>query len=709
MATPKKIPEHVRRAVRSALETAQEFAETTRRPDRIDAIAHYNGDPLGNEIEGRSQFRTTEVRDTIMAMLPTLMKMFFGGEHGVEYVPQTSEDVEDAGEANLYVNQIVLGEDNPGFLLFYTWLTDAFMTRLGIMKVGSTVVRTPQKRLLPIPPDPKLGGDEQVVMDNVAGIAAMGEDAAIVEFNVTRDGEVIAISAVKESKKVTLDLVMPQNFIYEPAARTVMDAKVIGDVSFPTRSDLLAMGLPKQAVMDAQADDQRIDEEQERWLRNPNESGVMESPVLQKSAERVRFTEAYLFLSMKEDDLDAQWYRVRTLGDAFDIADMEECHGHPYAVFCPNPQPHRVEGLSVADDTKDIQDVNTKVTRAMLDALAESIVPRTEAVEGQVNMRDLLDRRLGGVVRVRAPGMLREIVRPNAGEAAFPILEHFNAIKENRTGTTRAAIGLDPDSLQSSTRQAVEGTMSKAAERTELIAHLFAETALKPLFSRILYEITSGGYSRRMVKFGARQLREVDPSRWNPEMSVVPKTALGVGAKETRIAALTGIAAKQELVLTTVGMMNPLVSLAQYAETLRELAKLSGYVDAERFFSAVAPDYQPPQPETPPNVEMEFLKLEAKKAELEDQRKQNELQVKVAELQAKLAEKEREQAMKQQEILLRDDRERDAKANDVMLKLVELEQKYADLNAQVALQLAQQLRDDTMDDDAASETPPTNA
>jgi len=702
MAKRTIVPDHVAEAVRSALDAAIEFAQTTRQPDRLDAIAHYNGTQSLLDIEGRSQFRTTEVKDTIMAMLPVLMGMFFGGEEGVEYAPQTAEDAADAEQANLYVNQITLQEHNAGFLLFYTWLIDAFTTRLGIVKVSSLTCYTPLRRLLPVPPIPDVSEDEQTILDNAAGIAAMGDDPSLIEFKVSRDGERIDIRATRETRKIALDLVMPANFFYESGAATVADAKILGDITYPTRSDLLAMGLPRAAVEAAQTEDDRSTVEQERYQRDP--SGMYESsPMTQKSAERVRYVDAYMALSLDEDDLDARWYQVRTLGSEYAIATIEECYEHPYSVFCPNPQPHRIEGLSVADDTKDIQDVNTKVTRAMLDSLAETVVPRTEVVEGQVNMRDVMDRRVGGIVRVRAPGMMREVTKEFAGAAAFPMLDYFNQIKENRTGTTRAAIGLDPTSLQSSTRAAVEGTMNKAAERVKLIAHLFSETALKPLYRRILYELTTAGYGPSMVKFGTNDLREVDPSTWSPELSVRPKTALGHGTKESRIATLTNIVMAQEKVLETLGPVNPIVTLAQYRDTMAEVAKLSGFMDDTKFFQKVDPNYQPPEAPPEPNVELEFLKLEGQKAQLEDQRKQNELQVKVADLQSKLHAKEQELALKTQTMLMQDDRERDKVAADNAVKLAELELKYNTLMTQTATQLAMH-GDDGDDADTSEET-----
>src|SRR4029077_19468191 len=54
---------------------------------RQSAMRLYNGDPRGDEEDGRSQIVLTEVRDTINAMMPTIIRTFCGSEHPVEFSP----------------------------------------------------------------------------------------------------------------------------------------------------------------------------------------------------------------------------------------------------------------------------------------------------------------------------------------------------------------------------------------------------------------------------------------------------------------------------------------------------------------------------------------------------------------------------------------------------------------------------------------------
>jgi hypothetical protein len=47
----------------------------------------------------------------------------------------------------------------------------------------------------------------------------------------------------------------------------------------------------------------------------------------------------------------------------------EEVDGHPFATLTPNPMPHRLVGLSLADQAMDLQFVKSVLWRGALDAI----------------------------------------------------------------------------------------------------------------------------------------------------------------------------------------------------------------------------------------------------------------------------------------------------------------------------------------------------
>ena len=64
--------------------------------DRIRAMDFYMGEPFGNEVGGRSSVVSTEVADTVEAIMPNLMRVFTANDKYVRFNARTSEDVEKA-------------------------------------------------------------------------------------------------------------------------------------------------------------------------------------------------------------------------------------------------------------------------------------------------------------------------------------------------------------------------------------------------------------------------------------------------------------------------------------------------------------------------------------------------------------------------------------------------------------------------------------
>ena len=59
--------------VGTELTDATSFIDAELSPVRARAIQYYRGEPFGNEEEGRSQVVSTDVRDTIAGIMPSLM------------------------------------------------------------------------------------------------------------------------------------------------------------------------------------------------------------------------------------------------------------------------------------------------------------------------------------------------------------------------------------------------------------------------------------------------------------------------------------------------------------------------------------------------------------------------------------------------------------------------------------------------------------
>jgi hypothetical protein len=125
--------EEVESLVGGELTDATSFIDAELSPVRARAIQYYRGEPFGNEEEGRSQVVSTDVRDTIAGIMPSLMRVFFGSRKTVQFTPRSVEDIQSAEQATDYVNYI-FNNDNNGFLVLHSVFKDALRSALGIAK-----------------------------------------------------------------------------------------------------------------------------------------------------------------------------------------------------------------------------------------------------------------------------------------------------------------------------------------------------------------------------------------------------------------------------------------------------------------------------------------------------------------------------------------------------------------------------------------------
>jgi hypothetical protein len=73
------------------------------------------------------------VRDAVLTMLPSLVRIFAASENVISLVPRSPQDDAMAEQATTYINY-VFWQDNPGFLTLYGAIKDALTVRTGFVK-----------------------------------------------------------------------------------------------------------------------------------------------------------------------------------------------------------------------------------------------------------------------------------------------------------------------------------------------------------------------------------------------------------------------------------------------------------------------------------------------------------------------------------------------------------------------------------------------
>jgi len=670
------------------LTDAISYVDSDLSPTRAKGTEYYRGDLFGNEVEGNSKVVAMEVRDTVSAMLPSLMRVFFNSENVVEFAPRGPEDVKMAQQATDYANY-VFQNDNNGFLTSYAIFKDALVRKCGIAKFWwedeekvrieeytglddqtlEMLMQEPggEVKIITSYPDPAIDEAQLTTVDPTTGQpmvmpAPMIHDVQI--KRITKDG------------RIKIMAVPPEELLLDRRARSFDDATIIAHRQMATMADLLAMGYDQDEIEENMSSTD-LDSNDEYLARQPLSTTFGTNDAANPMMRRVLYIEAYSRVDYDGDGI-AELRKVCCMGGGYKVVRNLPASYIPFADFPCDPEPHTspLEAMSIFDITRDLQEIKSEILRNTLDSLAQSIHPRTAVVEGQVNIDDVLNNETGAIIRMRAPGMVQPLTTPFVGQAAFPMMEYMDQIKEDRTGMSKAAMGLNADALQSSTKAAVNATINASQGRIELTARILAE-GMKKLFKGILFLATTHQDKARMVRM-RNEWVQIDPRFWDTSMDANINIALGNGDTNEKLQALMMIMAKQEQILQQLGPTNPLVTPQQFSNTLRKIVELSGFKDSTSFFQDIPADYKPPTPTPKPSPEEVLAQVQAESIKADIQKKAAELE------------------LKRQQMMMDDDLTRDKMAQDLYLKKYEIELKYKSQISTAEIDAAQNIDREAM-------------
>ena len=640
------------------LEDAIDYIDNYISPKRAEATKYYSGAPFGNEEEGRSQVVSRDVRDTVQAVMPSLMRVFHGSDEAVSYIPTGPEDVEAAQQATDYAN-FIMNRDNNGFLAMHSAFKDALIRKVGIIKCfweDKTEVETynltglDDAALAALAADP----DAEITVQSSETVGEPQIDPNTGQFIMPPMIHSVTVEYVRPDGRVQIEAVPPEEFLISRESKDVETSDYVAHRRIITVSELISMGYSAEEVEDLASAHDDMNTNVERNTRNPALSNEMNARN-DEAMRKVLYVENYIRVDFDGDGI-AELRKICTAGDGNKILSNTPITMAPFATFTPEPEAHDFFGSSLADAVMDIQRIKSNVMRNTLDSLSQSINPRLAIVEGMVNLEDAMSTENGAIIRQRAAGQIQPMSIPFVGQAAFPVLQYMDDVKEARTGISKASMGLDASALQSSTAGAVNATVAAAQQHIELIARVFAETGMKRLFQIILQLITTHQDQPRMVRL-RNKFVPISPMAWNADMDVSVNVALGRGTDTERMMMLRQIGEMQKEAMATMGQVNPLTDMAKLGNTLKAMTELAGFKDTSQFWNDPA-DFQPPPPDNKPDINEQLIQVQIQQIQADMQKKAAELQ------------------LKRENMIMEDDRKRDELEAELFVKAEEMQAKY---------------------------------
>lgn len=703
------------------------------------------GDLSPPEVDGRSSVVSTDVRDTIESMLPQLMLTFCGGDSIVEFEPQNPDDEARAKAATEYINYLFFKKNN-GHKIAYVWMKDALLQKNGIVKVWwdtrfeeakEEYKGLNQIELAQILDDPEIEviaqqayPDEDDAKQRQQAVEQINQQISLQmqqapQANAQQPGQPpgqsnmppanpqadpamqqlqaqlqqiqsqppemlydITCKRVKTGGKIQIDNVPPEEFLIARNAKDIQTAKFVGHRVQRTVSELKSMGYKNVDNISGEDQGQAVNLERIERLSWNDENAYLSDEVTNAddSQRKIWITEAYVRCDFDGDGI-SELRKVTVAGN--ELLDNEEVDFIPFVDITPVPLPHTFFGLSIADMAMESQKTKTSILRSQLDNLYLNVNGRYYAVEGQVNLDDLLTSRPGGVVRIKQPGAVGRLdqAQGNTGEA-MGLLDYIQQDLENKTGWTRYSQGNDSDGLNQ-TAQGMNIITNKADMRLDLISRNFAE-GFTELFKLVLKLICQHQDKKAQVRLSNGWV-DIDPREWRNQFDVSINVGIGLGNKDQKVNHLMALLAQQEKVFP-LGIANP----QGIYQSSSELARLLGFKNGDKFFSD--PAKNPPAPSPPPDPAQMQMQAEQQKTHMQMQASKEkhmmDMQMRERELQQEAMLRERElqlEAQKQQAQSQNDMQERQHKAQlDAQLaqQRMEFERWKAQLEAETRMMVA---------------------
>jgi len=666
--------------LQDAIAQAVDFVESEITDQRIKSQRYFDGEvDIGFE-DGRSRVVATKVRDTVRAVKPSLMRVFMSTAKPVEYMPLGPEDVAAAEQATQYMHYVF--NKNNG----YRVLNDAFHDAL-IKKCGIVKAYWEDSSKAEIFTYDNLTDDEYMLIASDDDVAILEHS---VEMSMSMDEFGAEIEAPQHSLKISkqmpdgrlrIESVPPEEFFVNSQARSIDDAYIVAHRTEMRVGDLVEMGYDYEDIYNLDGLYGASDmSEAEAIERQGYAQDDYEDEEGDPSMRRVAVTEAYMKVDVDGTGIPVL-HRFICGGTNYKLLDLEPWDEVPFAVFEVDPEPHTFYGRSLAEIVMDDQDASTAILRGILDNVAMTNNPRIGIVDGAVNIDDVLNNEIGAIVRMRQAGSVQPLDVPFTAGQTLGALTYMDQLVENKTGVSRASMGLDPDAMQSTTKAAVQATIQAQAGQVEVMVRNLAD-GMKRLFGIMLRTAIKHTNEEQAMQING-QFVQIDPRVWRADMDIGINVGLGTGREEEKMMALQQAFQIQQQIYTQYGPYNGMVSLTNIRNTLSDMLAAAGVRNSDRYFAPITPEVeqqllamqqqaqaQQAQGATDPN--QAFLAAEQMKA-------QAQMQSDMAKLQ-----------LEQQKLAMEDDRKRDQMDQDLLVDAAKVLGQYGTNVDVAAIRAAQQ-------------------
>lgn len=470
-----------------------------------------------------SSLVSTDVTDTIEWALPSLIKVFTGGDEVVTVQGSSEEDDKNAEiMQELLVYQ--LQRQNRFFPILYNWMKDALITGMGIIKCYWD--RKEDYQLLE--QSMNMRAFQELQQQNIKIQSVEGPD----EFGILR---VQYLSPYYVKNAPVLENILVSELLYSSDAKTLDEANFVAHKKKVTMSYLREK---EQQGIYANVDQITpkpltgiLNDDMVEQVIGDNYQGM--SQEADDARAEVTLYECYTKIDWDNDGVLEDMI-VTIVDDVILRVEPNYMGRHPFFAISPTKDPHRIwVKRSYAELIGELQDLKVALTRQIVQNIALTNDPKMILAEDAINIDDYVKGR--AVIRKKANHAMQDVAMSmpvnQLSPYTYQFLEYIESQKENRTGITRYNQGLDASTLNK-TASGINAIMGASTQRLELIARMFAETGVYELF-RFMIGLNQKFIDQETVIRLTNQQLAISPDDLQGNFDLVVNAGISIASKES--------------------------------------------------------------------------------------------------------------------------------------------------------------------------------
>ena len=512
--------------------------------------------------QGVSTIVDTSTTETVEAYTAVISDLFLSNGKLARFVPYDDSPGSYMASRNAaMVTNYCLFKKNNGWEILQTWIKSSLLWKNAVIRwdyvedydyVLEEYDEISQEKL-----------DEILSSDNaeVVGELIVGNSSPLMYMDVR-------IRKKIDKSKVKIENVPQENFRISRDAKSIEDAVFVGIQSDMTRSEI------RKVWPDVAESIEEWDElgNQEQWLGNARYS---EDIAARKQVTGQEYWQGSVSQDLfpleanREVTVTECWIRVDRDGDGiaelkhFIIAGThilweEDVDMVPLASIVPIDIPHEFYGLSIADFTRSSTLASTAILRGFVENTYLTNYAPKLADPNVVDFSALQNMKPKQIIPTNGnPAAAVQAMPPETlAQGTVPLLEHLQLIKEQATGMSKAAQGLnDTLYVSGNSEQKLAAVQSASQKRIQHIARRFAETGFKRLIMGV-YETMRRHMDMDMKVYTGSVYANINPANLPANMEVEIKLDIGENANANMLQKLATIGTEVIPGLQSVGAGN---------------------------------------------------------------------------------------------------------------------------------------------------------